>query len=69
MNEALQESIMPLVMVIAAASASGIVVDGLVWAISLGINALIHLIGVKNDIVMINGGYFGSGGGIQGGQW
>lgn len=67
MNEALQQSITPLVLVIAAASASGIVVDGLVWAISLGINTLMHLIGVKNEITMINGAYFGNSGGIHGG--
>lgn len=62
MNEAFQQSVTPLVLVIAAASASGIVVDGLVWAISCGINALVVLIGVKKEIRMINSTGFGTGG-------
>lgn len=62
MNEALRQSITPLVMVIAASSASGIVVDGLVWAISCGINAIITLIDVKKEVAMINSTGFGTGG-------
>lgn len=62
MNEAIQQSITPLVMIIAAASASGIVINGLVWAISCGINALIVLIGVKKEVSMINSTGFGTGG-------
>lgn len=62
MNEALQQSITPLVMIIAAASASGIVINGLVWAISCGINALTVLIGVKKEVSMINSTGFGTGG-------
>lgn len=49
-------------MIIAAASASGIVINGLVWAISCGINALTVLIGVKKEVSMINSTGFGTGG-------
>lgn len=62
MNESLQQSITPLVLVITAASASGIIINGLVWAISCGINALTVLIGVKKEVSMINSTGYGAGG-------